>query len=424
MNMNASQWFNNGLLGEPALMLGFIALVGLLLQKQSAQKVLSGTIKTMLGFKLMQIGAIETGSSLSNMSAVIQNSFQIIGIIPHNETITAMAQMNYGEEIAVIMLVGMILHLIIARFTPVKYIFLAGHHVLFMSALLASLLLSSALETWQTMLLGGIALAISMSAAPMVSQHYVRKVIGGNQLAIAQFNSTGYLLAGFIASLFKPRKQTVPPPLKKTKLSSLFQDHMVVIFIFTFLLFAAASLFSPSGSIESMFAGRHFIVVSIIQATWFAGGCYIVLAGARMMLAEIVPAFKGIADRVVPGAIPALDCPVLFSYAPIAAVTGFLLSFAGGFGAMIMMMQLQFTVIIPGVIPNFFSGGAAGVIAYHMGGKRGLVIASLLHGFVLSLMPVFLVPLLSNLGYLRVTFADIDYSIAGIIVRAIVDLFI
>ena len=404
-------------------MLGFIALVGLLLQKQSAQKVLSGTIKTMIGLKLMLIGAYETGSSLSNMSAVIQRSFQIIGIIPQNETITAMAQINFGEEIAVIMLVGMIIHLIIARVTPVKYIFLAGHHVLFMSALLASLLLSSALGTWQTMLIGGIVLALSMSAAPMVSQLYVRKVIGDNQLAIAHFNSIGYLLAGFIGSLLKPRQQMEPPTLKKTKLSGLFQDHMVVIFVFTFLLFAIASIFSPSGSIESMFAGRHFIVVSIIQATWFAAGCYIVLAGARMMLSEIVPAFKGIADRIVPGAIPALDSPVLFSYAPIAAVTGFLLSFAGGFVALFMMMQLQYTVIIPGVIPNFFSGGAAGVIAYRMGGKRGLVIASLLHGFVLSLLPVFLVPLLSNLGYLRVTFADTDYSIIGMIVDTIIKWF-
>jgi Uncharacterized protein conserved in bacteria len=418
--MDASQWFHSGLLSEPALMLGFIALIGLLLQKHSAQKILSGTIKTMLGYKIMQIGANEAGSSLSNMSAVIQNSFQIIGIIPHNETITAMAQMNYGEEIAVIMLVGMILHLIIARLTPAKYIFLAGHHMLFMSALLASLLLSSALNTWQTMLVGGIVLALSMTAAPMISQLYVRKVIGGNQLAIAQFNSVGYLLAGFVSSLFKSNKQTEPKELKRTKLSSLFQDHMVVIFIFTFLLFAIASVFSPSGSIESMFAGHHFIVVSIIQATWFAGGCYIVLAGVRMMLSEIVPAFKGISDRVVPGAIPALDSPVLFSYAPIAAVTGFLLSFAGGLVAMILMMQLQYTVIIPGVIPNFFSGGAAGVIAYHIGGKRGLVMASLLHGFVLSLMPVFLVSLLSNLGYLRVTFADLDYSVIGIIIHTIV----
>lgn len=351
--MNVSQWFNNGLFGEPAIMLGLIAFIGLSLQKHPVQKLLSGTIKTMIGFKLMQIGANETGSSLSNLSAVIQNSFQIIGIIPHNETIAAMTQINYGKEMAVILLIGMIVHLVIARFTPVKYIFLSGHHMLFMAALLAGLLVSGSMETWETMLFGGIILAGSMSAAPMLSQRYVRKVIGGDQFAIGHFNSVGYLVAGFVGSLLKTKKPQ-EKPLKKTKLTVLFQDHMVVIFCFTFILFVIASIFSPAGSIENMFAGRHFIIVSVIQATWFAGGCFIVLAGVRMMLSEIVPAFKGIADRIVPGAIPALDCPVLYSYAPVAAVTGFLLSFAGGFAAMMMMMQLQYTVIIPGIIPNFF----------------------------------------------------------------------
>lgn len=225
--------------------------------------------------------------------------------------------------------------------------------MLFMAALLAGLLVSGSMETWETMLFGGIILAGSMSAAPMLSQRYVRKVIGGDQFAIGHFNSVGYLVAGFVGSLLKTKKPQ-EKPLKKTKLTVLFQDHMVVIFCFTFILFVIASIFSPAGSIENMFAGRHFIIVSVIQATWFAGGCFIVLAGVRMMLSEIVPAFKGIADRIVPGAIPALDCPVLYSYAPVAAVTGFLLSFAGGFAAMMMMMQLQYTVIIPGIIPNFF----------------------------------------------------------------------
>ncbi|MGI2296941.1 PTS ascorbate transporter subunit IIC [Paenibacillus sp. GXUN7292] len=422
MTANAVQWLNKGLIGEPALMLGLIALIGLLLQKQPLQKLLSGTIKTMLGVKLVQIGANETGASLSNMSAVIQNGFQIIGIIPHSETTTAMTQINFGEEMALIMLIGMIVHLAIARFTPAKYIFMAGHHMLFMSALLAALLMSSNFSTLQTMLIGGTVLAVCMSSAPLIAQPYARKVIGNNSFGLGHFNSLGYLLSGLIASLFKPGERQ-QKEVKKNKLIVLFQDHMVVIFIFTFVLFMIASLFVPKGSIENMFAGQHFIIVSLIQATWFAAGCYIVLAGVRMMLAEIVPAFKGIADRIVPGAIPALDCPVLFSYAPLAAVTGFLLSFIGGLLAMAMMMQLQYTVIIPGVIPNFFSGGAAGVIAYKIGGRKGLVVASIIHGFVLTLLPVFLVPLLSNIGYLRTTFADIDYSAVGIIVNAVLDWF-
>lgn len=414
--MNTTQLLSKGLLGEPALLLGFIALVGLLLQKQPLNRTINGTIKTMLGYTLLQIGANAAGSSLSNLSAIIQSAFQIIGIIPHNETITALAQINYGQEIALIMLVGMVVHLLIARLTPIKYIFLTGHHMLFMASMLAGVLMSMSLSIWNVTLVGGVVLALSMSLAPLISQIYVRKVTGNNEIAIGHFNSVGYVLSGLIASIFRTKEEPAEPQKLKW-MRDFLQDHMVVITLFTFVLFLVTGMFTPSGRMEEMFSGRHYIVVSLIQATWFAGGCYIILAGVRMMLSEIVPAFKGIADRIVPGAIPALDSPMLFKYSPFAAVSGFLLSFGGGIVAMIVLLQVQYTVIIPGVIPHFFSGGAAGVIAYKVGGRIGLVVSSLCHGFVITLLPVFLIPLLSNLGYLRATFADTDFSIIGIIVH-------
>lgn len=42
-----------------------------------------------------------------------------------------------------------------------------------------------------------------------------------------------------------------------------------------------------------------------------------------MAIGEIVPAFKGIADRFVKGAKPALDAPTVFPFAPNAVIIGF-----------------------------------------------------------------------------------------------------
>ncbi|PVF10546.1 PTS ascorbate transporter subunit IIC, partial [Yersinia pestis] len=85
------------------------------------------------------------------------------------------------------------------------------------------------------------------------------------------------------------------------------------------------------------------------------------LQGVRMVIAEIVPAFKGISDKLVPNAKPALDCPVVFPYAPNAVLVGFLSSFAAGLIGMFALYLLNMTVIIPGVVPHFFVGAAAGV---------------------------------------------------------------
>ena len=59
-------------------------------------------------------------------------------------------------------------------------------------------------------------------------------------------------------------------------------------------------------------SGQNYIIFAIIQSLTFAAGVYIILAGVRMVIAEIVPAFKGIADKLVKDAKPALDCPTVF----------------------------------------------------------------------------------------------------------------
>ncbi|VUC76934.1 PTS system ascorbate-specific transporter subunit IIC [Salmonella enterica] len=66
------------------------------------------------------------------------------------------------------------------------------------------------------------------------------------------------------------------------------------------------------------------------MAITFAAGVFIILQGVRLILAEIVPAFTGFSEKLVPNARPALDCPVVYPYAPNAVLIGFLFSFLGG----------------------------------------------------------------------------------------------
>lgn len=92
--------------------------------------------------------------------------------------------------------------------------------------------------------------------------------------------------------------------------------------------------------------GKNWFMFSLMQSITFAAGVYIVLQGVRMVIAEIVPAFKGISDKLVPNAKPALDCPVVFPYAPNAVLVGFLSSFIAGVVGMFLLWFLNMTVII------------------------------------------------------------------------------
>jgi len=413
--MNATDLINRGLFGEPAFLLGMVAFIGLILIKAEFHEIISGTVKTMVGYTLLQVGATAAGASLSNLTLMIQEGFQVIGIIPHNEAITALVQINYGQEVAVMMLIGMIGHLLIARFTPIKYIFLSGHHILFMSSVITSVLVTSVLSPTLNYLVGGGVLALTLSMAPAISQPFVKKVVGSQNIAIAHFNSVGYAVTGLVASFFKPSERPLKMPKYLRKIEPLMHDHILMISFFSFMLFFVSSLFVGPVKIQELFSGRNFFIFSVIQAMWFSAGMYVILTGVRMMLSEIVPAFKGIAERWIPNAILALDAPILFTYAPYAAIFGFIISFTAGLGSMFVMASMQYTIIIPGVIPHFFAGGAAGVIAYKIGGGKGLVVSTALHGVLITVLPLFLLDFMSELGFMRTTYGDSDLNIIGIL---------
>lgn len=91
-----------------------------------------------------------------------------------------------------------------------------------------------------------------------------------------------------------------------------------------------------------------------------------------MVIAEIVPAFKGIAEKLVKGAKPALDCPTVFPFAPNAVIIGFLSSFLAGIVSIFLLPVFSLSVIVPGLVPHFFTGAAAGVYGNATGGVRGL----------------------------------------------------
>lgn len=162
----------------------------------------------------------------------------------------------------------------------------------------------------------------------------------------------------------------------------------------------------------------NWVVWCVISGLSFAGGVYIILSGVRLIIGEIVPAFKGIADKLVPGAKPALDCPVAFTYAPNAVIIGFLSSFVGGIVGLLILIgcNVAFPValILPGVVPHFFCGATAGVFGNAEGGWKGCVAGAFVHGLLITFLPAICMPVFTQLGYVGTTFSDADFSWMGI----------
>jgi ascorbate PTS system EIIC component len=411
------------ILGTPAILVGVFALIGLLLQKKATQDVVSGTLKTIMGFVILGAGAGVLIGSLDIFSQMFNYAFNVQGVIPNNEAIVAAAQSKFGTSTALIMVFGMIANILLARFTPFKYIFLTGHHTLFMACLIAVTLSIGGLQGFSLVLIGSIILGLCMVLFPALLQPYVRKITGSDDFAIGHFGSLGYFVSAKVGEWFGKKEQTTEQ-IKVPKSLGFLRDTSVAVSLTMVIFFIVVALFAGQGYIESTLSGgSNFIVFSLMQAITFAAGVFIILAGVRMLIAEIVPAFKGIAEKVAPNTKPALDCPTVFPFAPNAVIIGFLFSFVAGLLSMFILPILGLKVIVPGLVPHFFTGAAAGVFGNATGGRRGAMLGAFANGILISFIPAVLLVLMGDIGFEGTTFGDSDFGVIGILILAILKLF-
>lgn len=403
----------------PAILVALIAIIGLLLQKKALPEIVKGGIKTFVGFLVVSGGAGIIQSSLNPFGTMFEHAFQLSGVVPNNEAIVAVALTKYGSATALIMFAGMIFNIFIARFTKFKYIFLTGHHTLYMACMIAVIMTVSGFTSISLIIFGGLALGIIMSVSPAFVQKYMIQLTGNDKVALGHFSSLGYFLSGFVGNLVGDKSKSTED-IHFPKSLAFLRDSTVSITISMTIIYLIVAIFAgPAWIAKELSNGTDGLVFALQLAGQFAAGVFVILAGVRLILGEIVPAFKGISEKLVPNSKPALDCPIVYPYAPNAVLIGFISSFAGGLVSMAIMILTGTTVILPGVVPHFFCGATAGVIGNASGGVKGATVGAFMQGVLISYLPIFLMPVLGGLGFEGSTFSDADFGLTGIILGAL-----
>ena len=413
--MDSLLFFILDILKVPAVLVGIIALIGLIAQKKSLSDTIKGTVKTILGFLVLSGGATVLLSSLTPLGDMFKYAFNVQGIIPNNEAIVSVALEKFGTATALIMAFGMVSNILVARFTRLKFIFLTGHHTFYMACMIAVILTVAGFQGVQLIFVGALTLGLVMAFFPALVHRYMKKVTDSDNVALGHFGSLAYALSGFVGEIAgKNSKSTEEMDLPKNL--SFLRDSSISISLTMMVIYFVLAISSGGEYVSQNFSdGQHYLVYAIIQSITFAAGVFIILQGVRLVLAEIVPAFTGFSEKLAPNARPALDCPIVFPYAPNAVLIGFLFSFIGGIVGLAVLGVLNWTLILPGVVPHFFCGATAGVLGNAMGGRRGAMLGAFAHGILITFLPVFLLPVLGSLGFANTTFSDADFGGVGIL---------
>lgn len=408
--MGVVNFIIQNILTQASITIALIAMLGLILQKKSVGQVISGTLKTLLGFQVLSAGSSIIVGSLTYFGEIFTAGFNMQGIIPSIEAINgqAMNELGLGRDIALTFLAIFVFNIIIARFTKWKYIFLTGQAILWMATMTTVFGYFSGLRGIVLILVGGFVGAVFAVAMPAIAQPIIRKITGSNDIALGHFCTIGYMFEAGVAYIFgeKGENKKSIEDINLPKSFEFLQDTYLSVMVVMVPLYIITAAFAGAGVVDT--GSQHYLMYAFLQAIQFVVGVYVLLSGVRLLLGEIVPAFRGIAMKLVPNAVPALDCPVFFPYSPNAVILGFITTTIGTIIAMFVLPMFGLAMILPGMLTNFFAGGTAGIFGNAVGGRRGAIIGGIAHGFFITLLPALLVTIFNQMGFVNATATDVD----------------
>lgn len=390
MLQNIVSFITTYIIDEPFILLSLVALLGLVLQKAKIEDIIAGTIKTGIGYLIVQTGAGIIVGAVVPLSEIMGKMFNVQGGALPAVAIGQEAFIgSWGSSIGIIMVLGFIVNIILARITRFKYIYLTAHQTFWISMVYIAAaveVFGSNLSVVWVVVIGSLLLGIYSTLSPALVQPYMRQMSGGNDIAYGHTTSFGAFLGAKLGQLFSKDESSVSTEdLNIPDRLSFLRNIAVSTAIFSTILYTVSILIVGPAWIEANVSGGVApLLYGVKQAFTFGLGMHITLEGVRLMVGEITQAFVGISERLVPDAIPALDAPVVFSFAPNAVMIGFFVSFAVTIICMLIFGITGLFALTPPIITCYFGGGPAGVFGNSQGGWKGAVLAGIGAGLLIS----------------------------------------
>ncbi|SDQ96765.1 PTS transporter subunit IIC [Microbacterium sp. cf332] len=383
------QVITDNLFSQVAVLIGIIAIVGLALQRKPIEQVVAGGLRATIGVVVLNIGVEIFVGGLVSFQVIVASA---LGLEPPTAQATlADFTSGQGSVVPLIIAGGFVVHLALVRvFRAARFVYLTGHLMYWMSVVIAASLVEAFgdVDRWVLAGVGSLLIGCYWVLQPLWTAPLMRRVMGDDEVGLAHTDSTIAIAAGYGAKALRlgdPVRHDAEQ-LKLPRALSFFKDINVSTAFVIGIIMLAAILFADPAVVAEQMGDAAVLpwVWALLQALRFAAGIAILLFGVRMFLSEIVPAFKGLSERALPGAKPALDLPVTFTRAPTAVMIGFLASTVTFLILMGVFAGAGWFVLVPPMIMLFFGGGAGGVFGNAVAGWRGAVFGGVLNGVVLA----------------------------------------
>lgn len=169
------------------------------------------------------------------------------------------------------------------------------------------------------------------------------------------------------------------------------QDNIIATALVMFISVAAIFLVVGGAQIDWLRSGEGLnqggLTNNIVFLLWISitltANIYVLLAGVRMFVGELMMSFKGISERLLPGAVAGVDCAAIFAFAPKSVVLGLLFGALGQVVGLLGLIVFKSPIfLVPGFIPLFFDNATIAIFANKFGGWKAAAVLCTVNGVI------------------------------------------
>ncbi len=399
--MTVWEYFANNFLKTPAYFIGLLTVIGYILLKKQWYEVFSGFIKATVGYKVLLVGSGGLSSTFKPIITALSNKFGIDAMILDTYVGQVAAQgaietcgRSFGQ-VMVLLLIAFIFNIVLVRlqkFTKLRAVFTTGHVQTQQATFAFWIFLTCFPQLGDTpmLILMAILLGLYWAVGSNLTVETAQRLTDGAGFSVAHQQMFGIAIYEWLGGKLFGGKTGHGKSFEEYELPgwlSMFNENTVstsilmLLFIGTIMIItgkealSAAGVAMPNGS---------FLFCILDNSLAFAVYMAILQLGVRIFVGELTNSFQGISNKLLPGAVPGLDCAASYGFGSPNAVTfGFIFGAIGQFLAIgILILTKSPVIALAGFVPVFFDNATISVYVNAKSGAKAAMLASFVNGLL------------------------------------------